>query len=104
MQAALKKINKNGKKTVLLEILAQLPHKEQMEIHQHLSRRLHKKAAKVSANGAAAERNNEFFQTEFGQYILAEADERISIERVRKALAKSKSSFAAEIIAEREER
>jgi len=63
-----------------------------------------KKSAKVSANGVAAERNNEFFQTELGQYILTEADEHSSIEKVRKALSKSKSSFSAEIIAEREER
>lgn len=104
MQTALKKINKNGKKTVLLEILAQLPHKEQVEIHQRLSRLLHEKSAKVSANGAAAERNHEFFKTELGQYILAEADEHISIEQVRKALSTSKSSFSEEIIAEREER
>jgi len=104
MQTTLKKNNKNGGKTVLWEMLANLPQKEQLKIHRRLSRLLHKKSAKVSTNGVAAERNIEFFKTELGQYILAEADEHISIEQVRKALSKNKSSFSADIIAERDER
>ena len=104
MQTTLKKIIKNGKKTVLLEMLAKLPHKEQLEIHNRLSQWLYKVPTKVFANGVSADRNKEFLQTEFGQYILKESDPSIPIEKVRKALAKAKGSLSQEIIAEREER
>jgi len=47
---------------------------------------------------------DKFLQTEFGQYILEEADANISIEKVRSALAKIKGSLSQDIIAERKER
>lgn len=46
----------------------------------------------------------EFWQSELGKYIDAEADERVSIESVRQALAAIPGSMAAEVSAERDER
>ncbi len=104
MQVALNKIGKNGKKTMLLEILAQLPQKEQIEIHHLLGQWLDKAPTPITAVKVPRAFNDEFLQTEFGQYILEEADASIPIEKVRKALSKIKGSLAQEIIEEREER
>jgi hypothetical protein len=45
-----------------------------------------------------------FWQSELGQYISAEADARISIEEVRKALSVIPGSLAEDISCERDER
>jgi hypothetical protein len=45
-----------------------------------------------------------FWQSELGQYISAEADARISIEEVRKALSVIPGSLAEDISRERDER
>ena len=104
MQVASSKISKNGKKTVLLEILAQLPQKEQIEIHHLLGKWLNKTPTKITTVKEPRAFNEEFLQTEFGQYILEEADGSIPIEKVRKALSKITGTLAQEIIEEREER
>lgn len=46
----------------------------------------------------------ELWQSELGRYIEAEADERISLESVRRALAAIPGSMATQISAERDER
>jgi hypothetical protein len=46
----------------------------------------------------------EFWQSELGKYIEAEADERVSIESVRRVLAAIPGSMAAEVSTERDER
>lgn len=104
MQIASSKVNKNGKKTMLLKMLANLSKKEQIEIHYRLSQWLNKLSTKDATVKLSMAQNSEFFKTELGQYILAEADANISIEKVRKALGKVKVSLSQEIIAEREER
>jgi hypothetical protein len=104
MRLALNKNTKNGKKALLLEMLAQLPQKEQSEIHRRLGQWLTKRSGKVPAVKNSRLRNREFLQTEFGQYVLEEADPLIPIEKVRKTLSKIKGSFAKDIIEEREER
>ncbi|MDZ7290031.1 MAG: hypothetical protein ONB44_13705 [candidate division KSB1 bacterium] len=104
MQAAPGKLSKNGKKAMLLEMLTQLPQKEQIEIHHLLGLWLNKNSTKTATARVARARENEFLQTEFGQYILEEADAKISIEKVRNALSKISGSLAQEIIEAREER
>jgi len=104
MQVASNKISKNGKKTMLLEILTQLPQKEQIEIHNFLGQWLDKTPTQITTVKGTRSFNDEFLQTEFGQYILQEADASIPIEKVRKALSKITGSLAQEIVEEREER
>lgn len=101
MQVALNKTSKNGKKARLLEIWSQLPQKEQIEIHHLLGQWLDKTPTKITTVKGSRAFNDEFLQTEFGQYILDEADASIPIEKVRRALSKIKGSFAREIIEER---
>jgi hypothetical protein len=104
MRVASNKISKNGKKTMLWEILTQLPQKEQIEIHHLLGQWLNKTPAPFTAAKSSNAFTNDFLQTEFGQYILEEADASIPIEKVRKALSKITGSLAQEIVEEREER
>lgn len=104
MQVTSKRINKNTGKSVVLEMLAQLSYKQQMEIYRRLSQWLDKKSIKPMTNKFSHNGNNEFFQTEFGQYILEKAGTNISITKVRTALAKIKGSLSQDVIAEREER
>ena len=104
MQTIPNKISENGRKTMLLEMLAQLPRKEQREIHHHLGQWLGKMPAKANTTHVFQDPNNDFLQTDFGLYILAEADHDIPIEKVRRALAKVKRALSKDIIAEREER
>jgi hypothetical protein len=99
MQVASSKISKNGKKAILLEILTQLPQKEQIEIHHLLGQWLNKTPTKITTVKGSRSFNDEFLQ-----YILEEADASISIEKVRKALSKITGSLAQEIIEEREDR
>jgi hypothetical protein len=104
MQVASSKVSKNGKKAMLLTMLAQLPQKEQKEIYQRLSQWLNKPPSKNPAVEISRSPNNEFLKSELGQYILSEADARIPIQKVRNALSKIKIPLSQEIIAEREER
>jgi hypothetical protein len=104
MQTTTSKISKNGKKTMLLEIWSQLPKKEQIEIHHLFGQWLDKTPVQITAVKGSRAFNDEFLQTEFGQYILEEADARIPIEKVRKSLSKITGSLAQEIIEEREDR
>ncbi|MGH7964511.1 MAG: hypothetical protein ACRERD_22310 [Candidatus Binatia bacterium] len=48
--------------------------------------------------------DEEFWESELGQYVSAEADESISIEEVRKTLSTIPGSLAAEVRRERDER
>jgi len=104
MQVTSKRVNENGEKSVIFEMLARLSHKQQMEIHRRLSQWLDKKSTKPAVNKFSRNGNSEFLRTEFGQYILEEADENISIAKVRAALAQIKGSLSRDVIAEREER
>jgi hypothetical protein len=104
MRIATRQISKNGKTAMLVEMLVQLPRKEQLEIYRLLGQWLKKKPGKVSVVTVPRAPKNEFLKTEFGQYLLEEADAQIPIEKVRKALSTITGSLAQEIIAEREER
>jgi len=104
MQVISSKISRNGKKAMLLEILTQLPQKEQIEIHHLLGQWLDKAPVPITTAKSSRAFDDEFLRTEFGQYILEEADASIPIEKVRKALSKIKGSLAQEIIEEREDR
>ena|SRR5437867_3045443 len=53
--------------------------------------------------GAQVE-DEEFWESELGQYLSAEADASIAIEEVRKALSGIPGSLAAEVSRERDER
>jgi hypothetical protein len=89
---------------MLLEIWSQLPKKEQIEIHHLLGQWLNKTPTQITTVKEPRAFNDEFLQTEFGQYILEEADASIPIEKVRKALSKITGSLAQTIIEEREDR
>ncbi|GEM_PF-1260300 len=104
MQVTSKSIDKNGGDSAILEILAQLSYKQQMEIHRRLSQWLDTKSTKSTGNKFSRNGNDEFFRTELGQYILEKADNNISITKVRAALTKIKGSLSRDVIAEREER
>ncbi len=104
MQITASKISKNGKKAMLLENLAQLTKKEQIEIHHLLGQWLNKTSTQITIAKGPRAFNDEFLQTEFGRYILKEADASIPIEKVRKILSKIKGSLAQAIIEEREDR
>lgn len=76
-----------------------------------LSQLLHvAEAALAARTGARSEgravqvEDEEFWESELGQYISAEADASIAVEEVRKALSAIPGSLAAEISRERDER
>lgn len=104
MRISANKISKNGRRAKLIEMLVQLPLSEQLRIHRRLGQLLKKKSAKALAVNISRPRTNKFLRSEFGKYILKEADENVSIENVRKALSKVTGSLAQEVIMEREER
>jgi hypothetical protein len=62
MSVASSKISKNGKKTGLLGILAQLPQKEQTEIHHLVGQWLNKTPAPITTAKGSRVLNDEFLQ------------------------------------------
>lgn len=104
MQVRAGKTNKNGTKSMILEALAQLPQREQIEIHRRLGRWLKNKPNKDRAPKTLHSFDLPFLQTALGQYIANEADASIDISKVRRTLAKAETSWSQEIIVEREER
>ncbi len=102
MQPTPRKNINTVKKAILLDMLAKLPEREQVEIYRHLGQRL-KKASRSLVKRESDEKE-EFLKTELGRYILEEADASIPIEKVREALSSIKGNWAEDIIADREER
>ena len=83
----------------LTEALYHLPPEDLVEVKKHIDARLQSTLAPATTSPE----EKEFWNTDLGQLILAEADAGISLEEVLKATSQIKNSLAAEAIAERDE-
>lgn len=104
MQVTSRKVAANGKASVLLEMLAKLPQKEQLKIHDQLEQWLQTPPLRRALLESEQPTNSEFFQTELGRYILAEAKGEIPVAKVRQGLSTITGSLAQAINDDREER
>ncbi len=84
----------------LIETVCNLPPEDLTEIKRRIEARLQQADADTSEPLEGAD----FWNTELGRAIRAEADTSITREEVLKITSKIKGSLAADVIAEREER
>jgi hypothetical protein len=84
----------------LIKIICQLPEKDLIEVRQQIDVRLQNHLS----DPLLPVEDSGFWATDLGQSILAEADDRISMDDALKATARIKGSLAAEVAAERDER
>ncbi len=90
--------------STLVRAIEQLPTETLLQL-LHVTETALAGRANAQPEGQTAQVEDEkFWESELGQYILAEADTGISIEQVRKALSVIPGSLAAEISRERDER
>lgn len=82
----------------LIETVCKLPPEDLTEIKGRIEAQLEQTDTADSLGDA------EFWNTDLGREILAEADPSISLEEVLKITSRIKGSLASDIIAEREER
>jgi len=87
----------------LVETVCNLPLEDLAEVKRQIESRLQGKDTGHSTSDEAIE-DAEFWNSEFGRLVLAEADPDISMEAVLKATSRIRGSLAAEAIAERDER
>ncbi|HXF69448.1 MAG TPA: hypothetical protein VNK89_06550 [Thermoflexus sp.] len=86
----------------LIDIICQLPPEDLMVVKQKAEERL--QSAPPTLPLVVNDPHGEFWGSELGRMIIAEADDHVNIEEVRQLLSKLKGSLAADIIAERGER
>lgn len=82
----------------LIETVCNLPSEDLTEIKRRIEARLRRADTSESLEDA------EFWNTDLGREILAEADPSISLEEALKITSRIKGSLASDIVAEREER
>ena len=82
----------------LIEMVCNLPPEDLTEIRRRIEARLRRADTSESLEDA------EFWNTDLGREILAEADPSISLDEALKITSRIKGSLASDIIAEREER
>lgn len=88
----------------LVRSIDQLPTEALSQLLQAVEATLAKRADLKRVGEGIPVEDMQFWESELGQYILAEADENIAIEDVRQALSVIPGSLAMEISKERDER
>jgi len=85
-------------------IISQLPSDVLIELRRQIDQHLRsRRGTDLSALRAAVE-DHEFWESELGQMIMAEADDRLTLEELRQSLASIKGSLADDVASERDER
>ncbi len=87
----------------IVRSIDQLPTEALSQLLQAVETALAKRADLKGAGEGIPVEDMQFWESELGQYILAEADENIAIEDVRQALSVIPGSLAMEISRERDE-
>jgi hypothetical protein len=82
----------------LIETVCKLPPEDLTEIKRRIEFRLQQ------TDTSESREDTEFWNTDLGREILAEADPSISLDEALKITSRIKGSLASDIIAEREER